>query len=380
VTGRVVGNRARDRIPSPSAPRPRPSSTWRSSAIPASGELRLAIGDQVEATVTDDGRRSGSIVLKRTLGRGGHVPGRARAGNGPRPRGRGRRDGAEQGRLRRPGRRRAGVSARRRRWICGGASRSSTSASGFRFRVSRIEGGRAQCRHQPPVTPRGRGGDVGREPVGAPRGRRRSSRARCRRCATFGAFVDIGGVEGLIHVSELGHTRVGAPVGGACRSEQTVEAKVARLEKPEPGGRGRISPLDQGARPGSVGHGRRAVSGRDERAGHRAPRRAVRGVRRGRPRASTAWCTSPSWRSIAASPIRGRWLSVGDEVDVTVVGPRSGEEAASPSRWSRPRAGHATRPKRPSAGKTAEVVDRTNMAQRLGDPGATCSPPNAKPK
>jgi len=29
----------------------------------------------VEATVTDDGSRSGSIVLKKMLGRGGHVPG-----------------------------------------------------------------------------------------------------------------------------------------------------------------------------------------------------------------------------------------------------------------------------------------------------------------
>ena len=42
---------------------------------PATGEVRLAEGDEIEATVVDDGSRSGSIVLKRVAGRGGHVPG-----------------------------------------------------------------------------------------------------------------------------------------------------------------------------------------------------------------------------------------------------------------------------------------------------------------
>src|SRR5437016_1676882 len=42
---------------------------------PATGELQLREGDEIEATVIDDGARSGSIVLKRVAGRGGHVPG-----------------------------------------------------------------------------------------------------------------------------------------------------------------------------------------------------------------------------------------------------------------------------------------------------------------
>jgi len=42
---------------------------------PTTGEVALAVGDELTATVTDDGSRSGSIVLKRTLGRGGRVPG-----------------------------------------------------------------------------------------------------------------------------------------------------------------------------------------------------------------------------------------------------------------------------------------------------------------
>src|SRR5215470_19762493 len=42
---------------------------------PESGAIQLVVGDQIEATVVDDGRSSGSVVLKRTVGRGGHVPG-----------------------------------------------------------------------------------------------------------------------------------------------------------------------------------------------------------------------------------------------------------------------------------------------------------------
>src|SRR5438874_3904109 len=42
---------------------------------PATGEVQLHEGDEIEATVVDDGARSGSIVLKRVAGRGGHVPG-----------------------------------------------------------------------------------------------------------------------------------------------------------------------------------------------------------------------------------------------------------------------------------------------------------------
>src|SRR3989449_10943042 len=41
----------------------------------ATGEVQLHEGDEIEATVVDDGKRSGSIVLKRVAGRGGHVPG-----------------------------------------------------------------------------------------------------------------------------------------------------------------------------------------------------------------------------------------------------------------------------------------------------------------
>ena len=44
----------------------------------------------------------------------------------------------------------------------------------------------------------------------------------------FGAFVDLGGVEGLVHVSELRHTRVGHP-SEVVQVGQEVEAKVVKL-------------------------------------------------------------------------------------------------------------------------------------------------------
>ncbi len=54
----------------------------------------------------------------------------------------------------------------------------------------------------------------------------------------FGAFVDLGGVEGMIHVSELGHGRVAHP-SEALAVGQMVEAQVIALERGD-GGRGRI--------------------------------------------------------------------------------------------------------------------------------------------
>src|SRR5438045_4217251 len=41
---------------------------------PGTGEVQLREGDEVEATVIDDGTRSGSIGLRKGAGRGGHGP------------------------------------------------------------------------------------------------------------------------------------------------------------------------------------------------------------------------------------------------------------------------------------------------------------------
>jgi small subunit ribosomal protein S1 len=49
----------------------------------------------------------------------------------------------------------------------------------------------------------------------------------------FGAFVDLGGVEGLIPVSELSHTRVGHP-SEVVKIGDEVEVEILRMEPPNP--------------------------------------------------------------------------------------------------------------------------------------------------
>lgn len=46
----------------------------------------------------------------------------------------------------------------------------------------------------------------------------------------FGAFVDLGGIEGMIHVSELGFSRVESP-GEVLHEGQEVQVQVLRIEK-----------------------------------------------------------------------------------------------------------------------------------------------------
>jgi small subunit ribosomal protein S1 len=55
----------------------------------------------------------------------------------------------------------------------------------------------------------------------------------------YGAFVDLGGVEGLVHVSEIAHTRVGSPADVVSVGEQ-VRVKVLAIES-QPKGSPRIS-------------------------------------------------------------------------------------------------------------------------------------------
>jgi small subunit ribosomal protein S1 len=46
----------------------------------------------------------------------------------------------------------------------------------------------------------------------------------------YGAFIDLGGIEGMLHVSELGHQRVQHP-SEVLRVGQTVEVQVTKLER-----------------------------------------------------------------------------------------------------------------------------------------------------
>jgi small subunit ribosomal protein S1 len=52
----------------------------------------------------------------------------------------------------------------------------------------------------------------------------------------FGAFVDLGGVEGLVHVSELGHGRVTDPAD-VLQVGQQIETQVVKLDTDAKGNR-----------------------------------------------------------------------------------------------------------------------------------------------
>lgn len=202
------------------------------------GEPKLAVGDEIEATVTDDGSRSGSIVLKRTFGRGGHVPGEIEQaldlGIGVEGVVTGQNKGGFD------------VQIAGQRAFCPAGQidvRRGDPASyvgqRYRFRVTKVEsGGRnivvsrrllLEDESAAAAVETWKSLAVGSVVTGTVTSIRE-----------FGAFVDIGGVEGMIHVSELGYGRHADP-SEVLSVGQTVEAQVIKLEPDPEGGRGRIS-------------------------------------------------------------------------------------------------------------------------------------------
>ncbi len=204
---------------------------------PETDEFTLAVGDTIEATVTDDGQRSGTVVLKRTLGRGGYVPGELEqaAAHGIAVEGlvTGQNKGGYDVQV-------AGVRA-----FCPASQMDVRRAEPadyvgqrLRFRVMRVEAG-------------GRNVVLARRPLLE----EEAAAAATRTLATlrvgvvvqgtvtsvrdFGAFVDVGGIEGLVHVSELGHARAAHP-SEVLAVGQTVQAQVVKLEPGPAGGRPRV--------------------------------------------------------------------------------------------------------------------------------------------
>lgn len=62
---------------------------------------------------------------------------------------------------------------------------------------------------------------------------------KVRRLINFGAFVDIGGIEGMVHVSEISHARINRP-SEVLEMGQKVKVKVLKVER-DKGGRPRIA-------------------------------------------------------------------------------------------------------------------------------------------
>jgi len=200
---------------------------------PTSGQVTLAIGDLIEATVLDDGNHSGVVVLKRMLGRGGHLPAeleQAQAHGIPIE---GLVTGENKGGFevqiggvrafcpasqidrRRPGERPPGAQYIGQR---------------FAFRVNKIEG-------------RGRNVVVSRRELLEEEAAAQAAQTweklkvgavvqgQVTSLCDFGAFIDLGGVEGLIHVSELGYAHVNHP-SEVLQVGQVVEAQVVKVGEP----------------------------------------------------------------------------------------------------------------------------------------------------
>ena len=194
---------------------------------PDTGELTLAVGDQIEATVVDDGSGGGSVVLKRAVGRGGHLPAELEQAMAHHIPVEGVVAGENKGGF--------DVQIGSVRAFCPASQidrRRGESAQyvgqRLRFRVTKIEGGGRNV-----VVSRR---DVLEEEAAAlavQTWERLHVGAVVQGTVTsvrdFGAFVDLGGVEGLVHVSEIGHGRVGHP-SEALKLGQVVEVQVVKID------------------------------------------------------------------------------------------------------------------------------------------------------
>lgn len=205
---------------------------------PETGQPALALGDQVEATVVDDGKTSGTVVLKRMVGRGGHVPGELEQALA--------HGIAVEGVVTAEVKGGFQVQFGAVRAFCPGSQidrRRGEPAEyiGQRlpFRITRIEAG-------------GRNVVVSRRQLLDEEAARQAAetwerlqvgnvlQGRVSSLRDFGAFVDLGGVEALLHISEIAHGHVAHP-SELLQLEQVIEVKVLKIEPAEGGGRPRVA-------------------------------------------------------------------------------------------------------------------------------------------
>lgn len=205
---------------------------------PETDEVRIGVGDEIEATVTDDGSRSGSIVLKQTLGRGSHLPGELEDAMAHGIAVEGLVTGENKGGF--------DVQVAGRRAFCPASQidvrrgvPGDYVGQRLHFRIRRIDGhGRNIVLSRRELLEEEQAARAAKTrellAVGA------VMKGKVTSLRDFGAFVDLGGIEGLIHVSELGHGRIANPAD-VLEVGQTVEAQVVRIEPATEGSRERIA-------------------------------------------------------------------------------------------------------------------------------------------
>jgi small subunit ribosomal protein S1 len=202
----------------------------------AEGKLGVGIGDAIDATVTAIDPESGVIVLrKRASGRGGHqevanelrqafqygmpVEGMVTGIN---------KGGAE-------------VQAYGMRAFCPLSQldlRYVENPQQFigqrlKFKVARIEEGSRNRRPDIVLSRRALLEEEAQAKATELRARLKVGavlKGRVTSLTTYGAFIDLGGLEGLLHVSEIGHSRLADP-REALAVGQEVEVQVIKIEK-----------------------------------------------------------------------------------------------------------------------------------------------------
>ena len=209
---------------------------------PAGGEIRVAVGDEVQVTVLDDGGKSGSAVLTRMLGRGGHAAADLEQAFELGVPVEGLVSGEVKGgyevhvgsvRVFCPG---SQIDLRR-----GGERIPPSDYVGkrFPFRVTKVEN-------------EGRNVVVSRRDLLAEQAEEQAARTwgqiragavldgTVRSIRDFGAFIDLGGVDGMVHISELAYSRVKHPEELLSLGQQ-IRVQVLRVGEPGKDGRRQIA-------------------------------------------------------------------------------------------------------------------------------------------
>lgn len=207
---------------------------------PATGDIKVAVGDTVQATIVDDGGSSGSAVLTRMLGRGGHASAELQQAYDLGVPVEGTVKGETKGGFE--------VMFGAVRAFCPGSQidlrRGERVPAGeyigkrFPFRITKLENdGRNVVVSRRVLLEEQAAEEAARtwesiRPGAALDGVVRSIR-------DFGAFVDLGGVDGMIHISELAYTRVKHP-GEVVAVGQKVRVQVLKVGEPDKDGRRQI--------------------------------------------------------------------------------------------------------------------------------------------
>ena len=208
----------------------------REQLLDADDQLIVGLGDRVEARVVEVGGESGAVVLRRSLGRGPEAAAELEQAHAHQIPVEGLVTATNKGGFE--------VQVAGTRGFCPISQMDARFVEDperfvglkLQFRITKLETGRGR----PNVVLSRRA--LLEEEAAALAAELRTRLAvgavlpgEVTRVTDYGAFVDLGGLEGLLHVSELGHARVGHP-SEVLSPGQRLEVQVVKIE-PGQGGK-----------------------------------------------------------------------------------------------------------------------------------------------